>query len=150
MKQYWALIAGTAMVISGLVGIRKDRKMKRVFIAFAIEDRGDRDLFVGQRLNSASPVEFIDYSVHEPWSNEWKEKCRARIRSSAGVIALTSSNLRQATGALWEIQCAIEERKPLIGVRTHHNDMYVPEILVSRTVIPWTWDGVASFVNSLP
>ena len=61
---------------------------KVVFVAFAIEDEDQRNLFVGQRFAPRSPYEFIDMSVKEPYDEEWKKRVRTRIKRSDGVIAL--------------------------------------------------------------
>ena len=82
---------------------------KIVFIAFAIEDEGQRNLLKGQSLNTESPFEYIDMSVKEPYNNKWKERVRTRIRRSDGVIALVSRNSLSSSGQKWEIQCAKEE-----------------------------------------
>ena len=55
---------------------------KTVFIAFAKEDERIRDLLKGQSLNTDSTFEYIDMSVKEPYSSDWKEKTRTRIRRS--------------------------------------------------------------------
>ena len=51
-----------------------------VFIAFAIEDEKQRDLLKGQSLNTASPFEYIDMSVKEPYDSDWKERVRTGDR----------------------------------------------------------------------
>jgi hypothetical protein len=52
----------------------------RVFIAFAMEDKTDRDFLVGQAKNASSPFEFTDMSVKEPWDTDWKNQVRTRIK----------------------------------------------------------------------
>lgn len=89
---------------------------KIVFIAFAKEDERTRDLFVGQRKLANTPYNWTDMSVKNPYDTEWKQHVRTRIRRSDGVIALISSNTPKATGQLWEITCAREEGKPLLGI----------------------------------
>jgi hypothetical protein len=59
--------------------------MKRIFIAFAIEDVRSRDFLVGQAKNDNSPFEFVDMSVKQPWETDWESKCRARIKGCDGV-----------------------------------------------------------------
>ncbi len=66
---------------------------KVVFVAFAIEDVRQRDFLKGQSLHPRAPYEFIDYSVKEAYSSEWKEKVRTRIRRCDGVIVLVSKKL---------------------------------------------------------
>jgi hypothetical protein len=121
---------------------------KRVFIAFAIEDERIRDLLKGQSLNLATPFEYTDMSVKEPWSSEWKEKCRSRIKGD-GMIALLSRNTLNASGQRWEIKCAVEEEVPLIGMFIYKDDRSVPPEMAGQNTTVWTWDAIAAFINSL-
>ena len=89
---------------------------KVVFVAFAIEDERQRDFLKGQSLNTDCPFEFIDMSVKDAYETEWKEKVRTRIRRSDGVIALVSKNSLGSSGQKWEIACAKEEKKKVLGI----------------------------------
>ena len=122
---------------------------KTVFIAFAKEDEGTRNLFTGQRVHPDTPFEFIDMSVKEPYVSEWKERVRARVRRSDGVIALVSSSTPLATGELWEISCAVSEKKPLLGIWIEDGYRTKPAALGSAPCKGWTWDNVADFIDSL-
>lgn len=122
---------------------------KVVFIAFAKEDEQSRDLLRGQSLNTGSPFEYIDMSVKDPYDKEWKDRVRTRIRRSDGVIALLSENSLSADGEKWEIKCAVEEEKPLLGLFIYKDDNSKPTEVGSAKCIRWTWDGVADFIDSL-
>lgn len=122
---------------------------KVVFIAFAIEDERQRDFLKGQSLNTASPFEFIDMSVKEPYATEWKERVRTRIRRSDGVIALVSRNTLNSSGEKWEINCAREEGKDMIGLWAYSDDRTKPVVLDGYRIIEWTWSGIAKFIDSL-
>ena len=122
---------------------------KVVFIAFAIEDERQRDFLKGQSLNTKSPFEFIDMSVKEPYDSDWKDRVRTRIRRSDGVIALVSKNTTTSSGEKWEIGCAKEEKKKLIGLFAYTNDRTRPAELNGYSIIEWTWDGIAKFIDSL-
>lgn len=122
---------------------------KRIFIAFAKEDERIRDLVKGQSLNTATPFEYVDMSVKDPYDSGWKEKVRTRIKGSDGVIALISRNSPTADGELWEIKCAIEEGKPLLGLWIYKEDRTNLTIMSSEKVIVWTWPGIADFIDSL-
>lgn len=119
---------------------------KTVFVAFAIEDERQRDFLKGQSLNTSSPFEYIDMSVKDAYSSEWKEKVRTRIRRSHGVIALVSKNSLTSSGQKWEIDCAREERKKVLGIWAYKDDRTnLPRV---NTVV-WTWDAIAKFIDSL-
>jgi hypothetical protein len=122
----------------------------RIFISFAMEDVRYRDLLVGQARNEQSPFSFVDMSVKEPWDEQWKTNCRKKIKSCDGVISLLSKNTTNADGARWEMNCAVEESIPIIGVHIHSDDKGpIPPELSGKKVIEWSWNGINSFLNSL-
>jgi hypothetical protein len=122
---------------------------KVVFIAFAMEDERARHLFTGQRLNTNTPFSFVDMSVKEPYKTEWKDQVRIRVKRSNGVIALISSHTPRATGQLWELRCAREEGKPILGLWIEDGYRTKPLEMGAAPVKAWTWDNVSSFINSI-
>jgi hypothetical protein len=122
---------------------------KVVFVAFAIEDVRQRDFLKGQSLHTDCPFEYIDMSVKEAYDANWKERVRTRIRRSDGVIALVSASTDTSSGQKWEIKCAKEEGKRLIGVWAYTDDRTKPDVLDGKRIITWTWDGIANFIDSL-
>lgn len=125
---------------------------KRIFISFAIEDSNLRDLLVGQSKNDNCPFDFVDMSVKEPWDSNWKEKCRTKIKGCDGIIAIITKNTKKASGQLWEIKCAKEEKIPCRGVWGHSNEQfasYLPEEMDGKLTVKWTWDNIKNWINSL-
>jgi hypothetical protein len=122
---------------------------KVVFIAFAKEDESTRNLFTGQRVHPRTPFQFTDMSAKEPYSSEWKSRVRTRVRRSDGVIALISSNTPKATGQLWEIKCAVDEGRPLLGIWIEDGYRTKPKEMGGARCVSWTWDNVAAFIDSL-
>ena len=122
---------------------------KVIFIAFPIEDERQRDFLKGQSLNAASPFEFIDMSVKEPYDSNWKERVRTRIRRSDAVIALVSKNTLNSSGQKWEINCAKEENKKMIGIWAYSDDRTKPDVLYGYRILSWTWDNIANFIDRL-
>ncbi|MFD1062073.1 TIR domain-containing protein [Winogradskyella litorisediminis] len=121
-------------------------RKKVIFIAFAIEDERSRDFLKGQSLNTNSPFEYIDMSVKEAYVSEWKEKVRARIKRSDGVIVLVSKNSLSSSGQKWEIQCAREEGKRILGIYAYKDDR--TNIVGVNTKV-WTWENIRVFIDSL-
>jgi hypothetical protein len=119
---------------------------KTVFVAFAIEDEWSRNHLKGQSLNTNSPFEYIDMSVKEAYDTEWKKRVRTRIRRADGVIALVSNNSLTSSGQKWEIQCAKEERKPLLGIWCRTGDR---TNIVGLNTKVWTWDNIKAFIDRL-
>lgn len=126
-------------------------KHHRIFIAFAIEDKWAREYLVGQAKNERSTFEFIDMSVKEPWDEEWKKKCRTRIKGCDGTIAIVSKNTAKATGQLWEIKTSKEEGLPVMGLYSSQNDRpsSLPYELSGVLVKDWTWLNISSFLLKL-
>lgn len=123
---------------------------KRIFTSFAIEDVRIRDLFVGQARHERVPYELVDMSVKEPWSSEWKTRCRTKIKGCDGVVVLISKHLKNADGAIWEINCAKEVGIPILGVyMTGCNILDAPNDMNGIKKVTWTWANIADFVNGL-
>jgi hypothetical protein len=119
---------------------------RRVFVAFAIEDERQRNLLRGQSLHTDCPFEYVDLSVKEAYETDWKAKVRTRIKGCDGVIALASKNSKSSAGQQWEISCAKEEKKKVLGVWAYSDDRTTIDGV--RTVA-WTWDGIANFIDRL-
>lgn len=126
---------------------------KRIFISFAIEDITLRDLLVGQSKNEKSPFEFVDMSVKEPWDNAWKTKCRTKIKGCDGVLAVVTTNTKDADGQLWEMKCAKEEEIASKGIFGSNDKDKRPKTLPSEfkdvKIMSWTWDSIANWIKSL-
>lgn len=120
--------------------------METIFIAFAIEDERLRDFLKGQSLLTNSPFEYIDMSVKQAYDEDWKSKVRARIKRSDGVIVLVSKNSLNSSGQKWEIQCAKEERKKILGIWAYSDDR---TNIVGVNTRVWSWDNIKDFINSL-
>ena len=119
---------------------------KVIFIAFAIEDENQRNLLTGQRLHPRNPYEFTDMSVKEPYSKEWKDRVRTRIKRSDGVIVLVSKNSTSSEGQKWEIACAKEEKKPIRGIYAYTNDR---TSVAGVTTYTWNDENINNFIDSL-
>lgn len=136
-----------------LLGTEDTKKVrrKRVFISFAIEDVIYRDHLVDQARKKHSPFDFIDMSVKKEWNqNEWKDRCRTKIKRCDGVIALLSKNTHKAGGARWEMKCAREEGVKIIGMHIKKNDKgAIPQELKGKQVVTWSWENLEKFINKL-
>ena len=125
---------------------------KRIFISFASSDSKYRDMLKGQARNENSPFEFVDMSVKEAWKEDWKNKCRTKIKGCDGMIVMVSSKTASASGAIFEMKCANEEDIPLRGVYISSDDkdkITIPSELENKRVVYWTWDNIKSFIDSL-
>lgn len=119
---------------------------KVIFVAFAIEDERQRDFLKGQSLHPRAPYEFVDMSVKEPYSSEWKDRVRTRIRRSDGVIVLVSKNSTSSSGQKWEIECAKEEQKKILGIWAYATDR---TNIIGVNTKTWTDKNISDFIDSL-
>lgn len=119
---------------------------KTIFIAFSMKDEKQRDLLKGQSLNTDSSFEYVDMSVKEAYKIEWKKRVRTRIRRSDGVIILVSENSLDSSGQKWEIECAKEEGKKILGIWAYKSDR---TNIVGVNTKPWSWDNIANFIDGL-
>lgn len=119
---------------------------KVIFIAFSMKDERQRDFLKGQSLLTDSPFEYVDMSVKEPYVTNWKDRVRTRIKRSDGVIILVSKNSLNSDGQKWEIKCAKEENKRILGIWAYKDDR--TNIVGVNTKV-WTWDNIKDFINTL-
>lgn len=64
------------------------------------------------------------------------------------MIALISMSTAQAEGQLWEIQCAVEEGKPLLGIWVDDHRVK-PAVMGTAPCVVWTWAAVENFIDGL-
>ena len=119
---------------------------KVVFIAFAIEDERQRVFFKGQSLHPRAPFEFIDMSVKQAYDKDWQDRVRTRIRRSDGVFVLVSKNSLSSSGQKWEIQCAREEGKKILGIWAYTDDR---TNLVGVNTKVWSDSNISDFIDTL-
>ena len=123
---------------------------KRIFISFAIEDERLRDFLVGQSRNDNSPFEFVDMSVKEPWDSMWKTRCRTKIKGCDGMIAIITKNTKNASGQLWEINCAKDENIPCLGIWGYQDQTCeIPREITPLVVRNWTWINIKNWLERL-
>lgn len=123
----------------------------RVFSSFAIEDVALRDLLIGQSRNEGSPFSFTDMSVKKPWDSMWKTKCRTKIKGCDGVIGIITKNTAQASGQIWELNCARDEAIPTLLMYGYSDDRpkNLPSSISSRQILTWSWPNISAFLNNL-
>jgi len=119
---------------------------KILFVAFAVEDQERRRALDECGDEIGLSITFVDMSFKDAFDQEWKEKVRARIQMCHGVLALVSKNSLYSHAQKWEIGCASEERKPLMGIWAYQNDTTT---LPGTKITAWTVDDIREFVESI-
>lgn len=120
----------------------------RAFISFQIEDKWAREFLIEHARNQNNAIEFIDYSVHEPFDEKWKTNCKARIGRTKGTIVLIGPTTAKSPAVLWEIAETTRQGHPMFGIQIHRDKTYaVPAGLLASKVIRWDFDAIVRQLN---
>ena len=123
--------------------------MKRAFISFDFDhDEELRDALVGQARNPDSPFEIADWSVHEPFDDNWRQRVRGRIRRTDLTIVMCGEHTHDARGVAAELTITQEERKPyfLLKGRPNKNCTNPRTALRSDKIYNWTWPNLRKLI----
>lgn len=123
---------------------------KRVFISFDYDnDAILKDFLVGQSKLADSPFEFIDGSVQQHLSGDWKEKARTKIRAADIVVVICGTNTNRATGVAAELKIAQEE-----GISYFLLNGYPDKTCVKPTtatandsIYKWNWENLKKLIG---
>ncbi len=118
----------------------------RAFISFQMEDRWARDFLVEHAHGKNNDIEFVDYSVHEPFDEKWKTNCKARIARTKGTIVLIGPTTAKAPAVLWEIAETARQSHPMFGIQIHRDKTHPVPAGLSR-VIRWDFDAIVRELN---
>lgn len=118
----------------------------RAFISFQMEDRWARDFLVEHTHSKNNDIEFVDYSVHEPFDEKWKTNCKARIARTKGTIVLIGPTTAKAPAVLWEIAETARQSHPMFGIQIHRDKTHPVPAGLSR-VIRWDFDAIVRELN---
>ncbi len=121
----------------------------RAFISFQMEDRWARDFLIGHAQNKNNSIEFIDYSVHEPFDEKWKTNCRARIARTRGTIVLIGPTTYLSEAVRWEITETGRQGHPIFGIQVNSDKTHqIPAGLSPSKVIRWDFDAIVRQLNT--
>jgi hypothetical protein len=119
--------------------------MARAFVSFQMEDRWSRDFLVQHARDKDTSVDFIDYSVHEPFDEKWKTNCRTRIVQTKGTIVMVGPDTTKSEAVLWEIAETNRQSHPIFGIQIHSDKTHtIPAGLPTGRMIRWDFDAIAA------
>jgi hypothetical protein len=124
--------------------------VKRAFISFDYEHDEDlRNLLVGQAKNPDTPFQISNWSVKEPFTGNWREKVRHRIRQTDLTIVICGEYTHVATGVATELEITRSEGKPyfLLWGRPDRNCTKPSTALPSDKPYRWTWDNLKALIG---
>ncbi|MDP8260009.1 MAG: TIR domain-containing protein [Candidatus Gygaella obscura] len=123
---------------------------KRIFISFDVDhDDGTKKMLAGQAKLTDSPFDFIDASVKEPLTGDWKEKIRRRMANIDVVIVLCGEDTHTATGVAAEVTIAQEKRIPyfLLAAYADKTCTKPTSAKASDKIYKWTWLGLKTLIG---
>ena len=126
---------------------KNDGSRRRVFISFHVEDKAQVELLRQQSKDEKYDIEFIDYSVKEPFDERWKTRCTERIKRSSVFICMIGPETHKREAVLWEINKAYKLGRKVIGVRIYKNKKHrIPKPLVDNKakIIHWNLGDIAN------
>jgi hypothetical protein len=132
---------------------RRGSKMatkKRAFTSFDYDHDEDlRTMLVGQAKNPDTPFDLADWSVKEPFTGNWREKVRSRIRGVDVVIVICGEHTRSATGVAAEVEIAREENIPYFLLRGRRDKQVTKptSALSTDKIYEWTWDNLKVLIR---
>jgi len=132
------------------IGAFSDSGRKRVFISFHVQDEVQVQLLRQQAKDPRFNIEFIDYSVKEPFDNKWKTRCAERIKRSSVFICMIGPDTHNREAVKWEINKAHEMGKKVIGIRIYRDKNHkIPEPLVRNNdkITYWNIDDISKEVG---
>lgn len=121
----------------------------RAFISFEMEDRWARDFLVRQAKDERNDIQFVDYSVQNPWDTSWKTQCRERIGRTKGTIVLIGETTHKSEAVLWEISETSRQDHYIFGIQISSGKTYpVPRGLPTQNVIRWDFGQIIQWLET--
>jgi len=123
---------------------------KRVFISFDYDyDVGAKVMLAGQAKLPGSTFDFVDASVKEHLTGDWKEKVRRRMQNVDLVLVLCGTKTDKATGVAAEVEIAKECGKKLVYIGAYKEKTCVLPKGAGwfATIYPWTWDNLKRHIG---
>ncbi len=118
-----------------------EKPKRKVFISFHMEDEYAKELLSAQARSEKFSLEFINYSINEPFDEKWKEQCRERIAMTSVLIVLIGLETYMREAVNWEINEAYRQGKTVIGVRIHRHETHrVPQQMLDNDAKIMNWD----------
>lgn len=115
----------------------------RAFLSFEMEDRWARDFLSEHAKDKRNDIQFIDYSVQDPFDSSWKTQCRERIGRTKGTIVLIGQTTASSAPVLWEITETRRQGHHMFGIQINRDHIYrVPEGVAASDVIRWDFDRI--------
>jgi hypothetical protein len=115
----------------------------RAFISFEMEDQWARGFLVEHAHNERNDIQFVDYSVQNPFDSSWRTNCMDRIAKTKGTIVLVGPTTSKSEAVLWEIAETTRQGHHMLGIQINRDSTHtVPLGLPAAKVIRWNFQEI--------
>lgn len=123
---------------------------KRVFVSFDYDhDEGAKIMLAGQAKLPDSPFDFVDASVKEPLTGDWKDKVKQKMNNIDLVIVLCGEYTHTAVGVAAELIIVQEKNKNyfLLAAYSDKTCTKPTSAKSSDKMYKWTWDNLKELIG---
>jgi hypothetical protein len=123
---------------------------KSVFISFDYDnDETLKTFLVGQSKHDDSPFDFVDSSIKQALTGDWKEKAKTRIKAVDLVVVICGENTHTAKGVSAEVTIAQEEEVPYFLLCGYSEKTCTKPSAAksSDKIYKWTWDNLKALIG---
>jgi len=126
---------------------------KKIYVGCAESDIRYRDMLVNFRQRwefyTKNTIEFLTFDRSRTDSDHRKQTVERIICESDGVMIIVSKHTTSDSLALWEIDCAVSNTVPVVGVDIGQNpEGNIPKKLVGK-MTKYGWEWFAMFFDGL-
>ena len=127
---------------------------RRVFVSFVEEDLNLVNLFRGQARNQNNDLEFLDYSVRQPFNSPNADYIKKQISDLIHKVSVTTCLIGYTTHTSrwvdWELEKAEELGKGIVGVRLHNAFQDFPPAIFNfdHEVVNWNIRQIVTAIES--
>ncbi|MBU0578230.1 TIR domain-containing protein [Patescibacteria group bacterium] len=117
-----------------------------------MDDLHAKTLLCEQAKSDKFDLEFVNYSVNEPFDEKWKTNCKERINQTSVTICLFGENTYKREAVLWELNTAYSLDKKVFGVRIYKDENHiVPAPLRENgaSILKWNISDIVAELNKL-
>ena len=144
---------GESVTGPGHEGQKSPGKEHLIYVSSSVSDLKYRDLLVNFRhrweLYIHGSLEFSTCDRQDLLLEQWRQAAEKKIVQAGGVMIVVSENTVEDEGVVWEANCAILYRIPMVGVDIRKDTQSkIPEPLVGR-LTRYGWEWFAMFINTL-
>jgi hypothetical protein len=124
------------------------KQTKKVFVSYDYDqDKGLKDLLIGQTHNPQCPFEVTDGSLKEAARETgWEEKAVSRMQEADLVIVLVGADTHRAPGVLKEVRLARKLDKKVVQL-IGHKDGHHPRVKGGGILYRWTWKNLEKILS---